>query len=107
MEHEGAENRREISGRRALNEGRVATYRRLMDAEALLEEVRLRRGVSDTAFAEALEAVEGGRAPDDSDADLYLATLTRFVAQLGGRLEVQAVFPEDTVIVFSDPEERM
>ena len=37
--------------------------------------------------------------------DLYLTTLTRFVAALGGHVEVRAVFPEETITVRRDPEE--
>ncbi len=34
---------------------------------------------------------------EHEEEDLYLSTLTSFVAALDGRLEVNAVFPEQTV----------
>jgi hypothetical protein len=80
-----------------LNERDVATYRRLMDAEARLDEVRRRRGVSETALADALEACESERSPGEPERDLYLPALARYVAQLGGHLELRAVFPDETV----------
>jgi hypothetical protein len=85
---------REIRGERPLNEGRVATYKRLMEAEALLDDRRRRLGVSEDAIGEALEAALAGAEGDDQ---LYLATLARYVEMLGGRLEVQAVFPDETI----------
>ena len=82
---------REIRRQLPLNEERVAIYRRLMDAEARLEPVRLRQGVSETA-------------PDASESDDYLATLARYVAALGGHLEVRAVFPDETITLLRDPD---
>jgi hypothetical protein len=67
-------------------------YDRLMDAEACLDHARRRQGVSDTALGDALEDVE-----INDEEDVYLSTLTRYVSELGGQLEVRAVFPDETV----------
>ena len=95
-------NWREIREQRPLSEQRVAMYRRLMDAEDRLEPVRRRRGVSETALGDALEASEsaGDGGPDD---DVYLDTLTRYVAALGGHVEVRAVFPDETITLLREP----
>ena len=95
-------NWRAIREQRPLNEPRIAIYRRLMDAEARLHGVRRRRGVSDTALGDALEACESGSACDLDD-DVYLATVARYVAALGGHLEVRAVFPEETITLLREP----
>jgi hypothetical protein len=89
---------RDIRRALALNETRVAMYRRLMDAEERLDPLRRRRGVTDTAFGDALEASE-----EDVEPDLYLATVARYVAELGGHLEVRAVFPEETITLLRGP----
>jgi hypothetical protein len=60
--------------------------------------VRRRRGVSETAFGDAREASE------ESAPDVYLDALTRYVAALGGHLEVRAVFPEETITLLRQPE---
>ena len=86
-------NWRAIRGELPLNEARMETYKRLMDAEVRLDEVRRRRGVSDTALGDALEASEGGA----HEGDVYLSTLMRYVAALGGHLEVRAVFADETI----------
>jgi hypothetical protein len=81
---------REIRRQLPLNEERVALYRRLMDAEGRLEEVRRRRGVSATAL-------------DAGESDDYLSTLARYVAELGGHLEVRAVFPDESITLLREP----
>ena len=77
-------------------------YRRLMDAEARLDALRWRRGVSETVFGEALDASEsdGERGLHE---DVYVDTVARYVAALGGHLEVQAVFPEETITLLREP----
>jgi hypothetical protein len=65
-----------------------------MEAEVLLDGRRRRLGVSEDAIGEALEAALANVEDDDQ---LYLATLARYVEMLGGRLEVQAMFPDETI----------
>ncbi len=93
-------NWREIRRQRPLNEKRMAGYGRLMDAEARLDEMRRRRGVSDTALGDALEESES----EGSQGDVYLTTLARYLAALGGHLEVRAVFPEETITLLREPD---
>ncbi len=88
---------REVRRQRPLNEDRVAAYKLLMDAEARLEEVRRRRGVSTDALANAVEPEDG------TDDEPYIAALERYVGALGGYLEVRAVFPDETVTVLRRP----
>jgi len=92
-------NWRTIREQRPLNEARVAMYRRLMDAEDRLDAVRRRRGVSTSAFGDALEENEGGL-----HSDAYLDTLACYVAALGGHLEVRAVFPDEVVTLLREPD---
>jgi transcriptional regulator with XRE-family HTH domain len=95
---------RTIRGQRPLNESRVATYKRLIDAELRLADVRRRRGLSQAAIAEALEVSQPNVSRIEQEDDVYLSTLARYVAALGGHLEVLAVFPEETVTVLREPE---
>lgn len=98
---------REIRRQRPLNEAEVAAYRRLMHAELQLAEVRRRRGISEAAMADALEDTQRGlSASEQQDDDLYFSTLARYVAALGGHLEVRAVFPEETVMLLREPGEE-
>jgi hypothetical protein len=92
-------NWREIRGDLPLNETQMATYKRLMEAEVRLDDVRRRRGVSDTALGDVLDASE-----EESAEDIYLSTLARYVAALGGHLELQAVFPEERITLLRQPD---
>lgn len=94
---------RTIRGQRPLNEGQVAADRRLMDAELQLAEARRRRGVSQALIAEALEVSQPNVSRIEQQDDVYLSTLARYVAALGGHLEVLAVFPEETITLLRDP----
>lgn len=97
-------NWRAVRGQRPLNERRVATYRRLMQAEVQLSELRSRRGLSQAALAEALSVSQPNVSRIEQEEDVYLSTLARYVAALGGHLEVQAVFPEETVTLLGGQE---
>ncbi len=81
----------------------MTVYRRLMDAELRLAEVRRRRGISQATIAEALDVSQPNISRIEQEDDVYLSTLARYVAALGGHLEVRAVFDEETVTLLRDP----
>jgi len=95
-------NWREIRPQLPLNEKRIAVYKRLMDAEVRLDAVCRRRRVSETALGDALDASELAGAGDRHD-DVYVDALGRYVAALGGHLEVRAVFPDETITLLREP----
>ncbi len=97
----GGKSWHEVRGQRALNEVRIETYRRLMDAQTEIAEVLLQGGlVSEEQLDEALSASQadepGAAAAEDG---IYLSALARYVSVLGGHLELRAVFPDVTVTV--------
>ena len=96
---------RAIRGQRALNEAQVTAYRRLMEVELQLAEVRRRRGVSQATIAAALEVSQPNVSRIEQQDDVYLSTLARYVAALGGHLEIRAVFPEETITLLREPPE--
>lgn len=95
-------NWRTVRGQRPLNEQRVASYKRLMQAELQLSELRNRRGLSQAVIAEALSVSQPNISRIEQEEDLYLSTLARYVTALGGHLEVQAVFPDETITLLRD-----
>ena len=95
---------RTVRGQRPLNEERVATYKRLMEAEVRLADLRRRRGASQATIARALEVSQPNVSRIEQEDDVYLSTLARYIAALGGHLEVQAVFPDETITVWREPE---
>ncbi|MGI8429301.1 MAG: transcriptional regulator [Solirubrobacteraceae bacterium] len=84
----------------------MATYERLMEAEELIAEVRFRRGESESRIAQALSLSELSSSEIEQEDDLYLCILARYVAALGGHLEVRAVFAEETIAVRREPDDH-
>jgi hypothetical protein len=100
MADEPRQSWRSIRRELPVDERRVRLYQRLMEAERLLDGVRRRRGLDASALDEALDAVQadaGSTAASEHPNAVYLATLARYVSALGGRLEVSAVFEDETV----------
>jgi hypothetical protein len=92
-----------IRGQRPLSERKVLTYKRLMQAEQRL--VGACRRMGEGAGAETLAVTPPDLAPDEQDDDVYLSTLARYVAALGGHIEVRAVFPEETITLLREPDD--
>lgn len=92
------------AGEQPAHEGRVNTYRRLMNAELALRPIRRRRPLGLPELSAVLEATESPGPEIEPEDDLYLAVLVRYVASLGGHVEVSAVFPEDTITLLRDPD---
>jgi predicted XRE-type DNA-binding protein len=76
---------------------RVDEYRRLMDAIVTLHRLREQRGLTQVDVAQALEVTQGNVSRLESAGDLYISTLARYVEALGGKLELNAVFPDQVV----------
>lgn len=96
---------REVRGQRPLNEARVAEYKRLMDAELRLAELRIRRGVSQATVADVLSVSQPNISRIEAEDDVYVSTVARYVAALGGHIELRAVFPDETITLLRLPED--
>jgi len=80
----------------------LALHRRLVDVELRLGELRLGelrrgRGISQAAVAESLDVSQPNVSRIEQEGDLRLSTLGRYVAALGGDLELRAVFGDGSV----------
>ncbi len=82
-----------------IDERRVAFFGRLREAFTRLEELRAALGLSEATYdaAQVLDPATGEEETED------LARLARAVAVLGGRLELRAVFPDETVPLMLEP----
>ena len=85
---------RTLRRKRPLNEERMALYRRVIEADLRagglrLGELRRRRGVHQTVLADALDVSQPNVSRIEAQDDVYLSTLARYVAALGGDLEVR------------------
>jgi DNA-binding XRE family transcriptional regulator len=104
MADEGTTSWRTLRGQRPLNEQRVALYRQLIEFELNLGEVRRRRGLSQATIAASLDVSQPNISRIEQEDDVHLSTLARYVAALGGQLEVRAVFPEETITLLGERE---
>jgi hypothetical protein len=82
-----------------VNAIRAELYRRLMDAQEQIAHALYQRGTSDEQVLAALDGADEQMTEDERREDLYLSALAHYVAALGGRLEVRAVFGEDEIVV--------
>jgi hypothetical protein len=74
-------------------------------AEEAITASRRARGVSWDTIEDALAGSELSDEEIAAEHDVYLTTLTRFVAALGGRVEVRAVFSDgEPLTVWREPD---
>lgn len=81
-----------------VNEMRARIYEHLMEAQERIAHALYKRGVSDEAVQDALDAVDERMSEDERRENLYLSALAHYVEALGGRLEVRAVFGDDNIV---------
>lgn len=87
-----------------VNERRVAAYQRILEAGERISQARHRHGEAWAGIERALAGSVLSDAEVAGEPDLYLTTLIRFVAALGGHVEVRAVFGDEAIVVRRDPE---
>ena len=76
---------------------RIEAYKRAMRDALALGELRSEAGATQHQVAEVLGVSQANVSRIEREEDIYLSTLRRYVAALGGELEINAVFPDRTV----------
>ena len=76
---------------------RLESERRLTEAIIELTALREARGATQQQIAEAWDVTQANVSQIEHTPDIYLSTLRNYVAALGGRLEINAVFPDQTI----------
>ncbi len=86
-------------------EGRAAVEqeKRILHDVRALAALREARGVTQSELARAWETSQANVSRVEREKDVYLSTLRRYVEALGGRLEITAVFPDQTVPLDGQP----
>jgi len=97
----------EIRARSKADPGKVAEYRREMERELTLAELRRARELTQTQLANSLETSQSGVSQIEKRTDLYVSTIRSYVEALGGRLELTAVFDDGVIPIkaFADLDE--
>jgi DNA-binding XRE family transcriptional regulator len=100
-----SELRKRLQKRLAENPSARAAYetkrRAVRDALALAD-IRSSRGITQVEMAAHLKVTQGSVSQTERQSDLYLSTLEKYVEALGGHLELNAVFPDETIHVAID-----
>lgn len=76
---------------------RVNEYKRAIYDALELAKVRENRKVTQKEMAVALDVTQANISRIEHQDDIYLSTLSGYVQALGGKLEVRAVFPDQTI----------
>lgn len=76
---------------------RIAEYTRAIDDALSLGQLRREQGMAQGEVAGTLDVSQANVSRIEHEQDVYLSTLRNYVAALGGRLEVVAVFPDRAV----------
>ena len=96
----GHHNFRELQARIAADPNRRArleSEHRLTETIIELTALREARGATQQQIAEAWEVTQANVSQIEHTPDIYLSTLRNYVAALGGCLEINAVFPDQTI----------
>ena len=83
----------ELRRRRPPNRERVEAIKRVVELEIALHELRERRGVTQEQLAARIDTSRPNVSRIERGDDIRLSTLQRYVAALGGDLEIVARFP--------------
>jgi len=90
----GHHNFDELRARTPERRARVASYERATRAVMRLRQLRTTRGVTQDQLAHAMGVSQAHISRIEHKGDLYLSTVSTYVAALGGELHLCAVFPD-------------
>jgi DNA-binding XRE family transcriptional regulator len=82
----------------------VDAIKRVMDEALTLAQLRRQAGVTQVQLAENLHLTQGSVSRIEHQSDLVLSTIRGYVEGLGGRLEMRAVFGEESLPITAMPE---
>jgi pyruvate/2-oxoglutarate dehydrogenase complex dihydrolipoamide acyltransferase (E2) component len=94
---------KDVVSEEPVNEMRARLYQRLMEAQERIAHARHKRGVSHETVLAALDTADERLSENEQREDLYLSVLAHYVEALGGRVEVRAVFADESIVVRREP----
>lgn len=81
---------------------RLDEERAVIRAVLSLSAIREARGATQQQLADAWEVSQANVSQVERTSDIHLSTLRRYVAALGGHVEVRAVFPDGSVAIIGE-----
>lgn len=82
-----------------VDEERTKLYQLLIEAQERIAHARYEHGVGTEVVRAALDTADERLSEAERRDDLYVSALGYYVEALGGRLEVRAVFGDDSIVV--------
>jgi predicted transcriptional regulator len=67
-----------------------------------LTAMREARGATQRQIAEAWDVSQANVSQIERTQDIFLSTLSKYVAALGGQIEIRAVFPDEVITLLGD-----
>jgi DNA-binding XRE family transcriptional regulator len=67
-----------------------------------LTAMREARGATQRQIAEAWDVSQANVSQIERTQDIYLSTLRKYIAALGGQIEIRAVFPDEVITLLGD-----
>jgi DNA-binding XRE family transcriptional regulator len=83
---------------------RIEERKRAIDVVLSLAELRTGRGVSQRTVAGTLGVSQANVSRIEHEEDIYLSTLRKYVAALGGEIEITVIFPDEKVSLIATGE---
>ncbi len=74
-----------------------SSTRRFLEAIVLLTKLREVRGATQQQIADAWGSTQANVSQIEHTPDIYLSTLRGYVEALGGRFDISAIFPDETI----------
>jgi DNA-binding Xre family transcriptional regulator len=81
---------------------RLRAYSRAIETALALGRLREARAVTQAELAARMAVSQANISRIEHEDDVYLSTLRAYVENLGGRLEINAVFPDVTIAIGTD-----
>ena len=81
------------------SEARVNVYKQDLREAATLAQLRRARSLTQAQLATLLDMQQPAVSRLERQADMYLSTLRSYIEAMGGTLQLEAVFPDATVII--------
>lgn len=80
----------------------MRAYSRAIETALALGRLREARAVTQAELAARMAVSQANISRIEHEDDIYLSTLRAYVENLGGRLEISAVFPDATIAIGND-----
>jgi len=81
------------------SQARIRQKTAQLNSEMALDELRAARELTQARLADLLEIDQSSVSKLERRTDMYVSTLRDFIAAMGGRLEIRAIFPDGVVTI--------